>query len=198
MKILITGFEPFDKETVNPSWEAVKRLPDVIGGCEVIKAEIPVVRFEALSAIEEKIREFHPDIVLSVGQAGGRTAVTPERIGINCDDYRIPDNAGNQPAGEKIDPEGPDGWFSSLPVTDMCEAIRKAGVPSSISNSAGTFVCNHVLYGVRNLCEKEFPEIRSGFIHVPYIPEQCLEKNAPSLALDDIIKALQAAVEVCI
>ena len=200
MKILMTGFEPFDHEEINPSWEAVKAMPDMIGDIAVEKMHVPVERYTSLRLIEKKIRECGPDIVISVGQAGGRSAVSIERVGINCDDYRIPDNAGNMPENEPVCADGPDAYFASVNITAMRDAVREEGIPCDISNSAGTYVCNHVLYGIRCFLDRNFPGIRSGFIHVPYLPSQCIGRNAPSMPLGMIVKALckaaQAAAEV--
>ncbi len=195
MKIMITGFEPFGGESVNPSLEAVKRLPDEIAGAQICKVQVPVVRYRALECIKANVSFYRPDAVISVGQAGGRIGITPERIGINCDDYGIPDNGGNAPVNEKIFEDGPDAYFATLPVLAMTEAIKAAGIPASVSNTAGTYVCNHVLYGTRYFLEKEYPGIISGFIHVPFMHEQVIEKRGmPSLSLDEITRGLEAAV----
>lgn len=195
MKVLVTGFEPFGGESINPSWEAVRMLPDVIEGSTLIKIQLPVVQNKALERIHETIRKEQPDCVLSVGQAGGRKGITVERIGINCDDYRIADNEGNQPVDEKIFADGPDAYFASIPVRKIVEAINREGIEVSVSNTAGTYVCNHVLYGTRYLCEKEYGNIISGFIHVPYIREQ---EKEPNMDLDDIAKALEIALKVIV
>ena len=199
MKILVTGFEPFGGEAVNPAWEAVKLLPHHIGNNEIITAEIPVVRYRSLNMIADLIENVHPDAVISVGQAGGRKAISFERIGINCDDYpSFGDNEGNAPVDEEIVEDGPDAYFAALPVRKMMEACRAAGVEAEISNSAGTYVCNHVLYGVRNYCSENHPGIISGFIHVPFLPEQTKnkEKKYPSMPLEDIVKGITAAIAV--
>ena len=134
-------------------------------------------------------------MVLSIGQAGGRSDITVERIGINIDDYRIADNGHQQPIDEKIFADGPDAYFVNLPIKAMVKSIRSAGIPASISNSAGTFVCNHVTYGVRYLLEKRGKGQKSGFIHIPYLPSQVVDKpNQPSMALDIIVKGIQAAI----
>lgn len=196
MRVLVTGFEPFGGEKINPSMEAVRILPETVGGKQVIPLEVPVVRGKSLEVIMEAVRKWQPERILSVGQAGGRCAVTVERIGINVDDFRIPDNEGNQPADEKIFPEGPDAYLVSLPVRKMVEHIRAAGIPAALSNTAGTYVCNHVLYGVRYLLEQEGRGRKNGFIHIPYLPEQTLDKTGqPSMALSDIVKGLTAAIE---
>lgn len=199
MKILVTGFDPFGGEAVNPAIESVKRLPDEILGAAIIKLEIPTVVHQSLAVIREAICRENPDMILSIGQAGGRAEITVERIGINVDDCRIPDNAGNQPVDEKIAADGPDAYFVTLPIKRMVQAMQEAGIPASVSNSAGTFVCNHVTYGVRHMIETEFPGKRSGFIHIPYLPSQAAtKKGMPSMALDLIVKGLQAAIEAMI
>lgn len=187
-KLLITGFDPFGGESVNPSWEAVKLLPDQIGAYEIHKLQIPTVFGLAPKTVLEKAAEIQPDVIISVGQAGTRAAVTPERIGINVRDARIADNAGISPKDEPIVPGGPDGLFSTLPVKAMIAAIQAAGLPGAVSNTAGTFVCNDVLYSL--LHHYAGTHVRCGFIHVPWLPQQ----GAPSLPLEDTVKALEAAV----
>ena len=187
-KLLITGFDPFDGASVNPSWEAVKLLPDVIGDFELCKLQIPTVFGLAPKTVLEKAAEIQPDVIIAVGQAGTRAAVTPERIGINVRDARITDNAGISPKDESIVPGGPDGLFSTLPVKAMIAAIQDAGLPGAISNTAGTFVCNDVLYSL--LHHYAGTKVRCGFIHVPWLPEQ----GQPSLPLEDTAKALAAAI----
>ena len=187
-KLLITGFDPFDGESINPSWEAVKRLPDSIGAFEVHKLEIPTVFGLAARTVLEKAAEIQPDVILSIGQAGGRAAVTPERIAINVRSARIPDNAGNQPAEEPIVSEGADGIFATVPVVRMVQAIQDAGLTGAVSNTAGTFVCNDTLYTL--LHHYENTAVRVGFIHVPYLPEQ----GTPNMPLEQIVEALAAAI----
>ena len=187
-RLLITGFDPFGGATVNPSWMAVERLPDQIGECVLCKLQIPTVFGKAAAAVLEIARQFCPDTILCVGQAGGRAAVTPERIGVNIRDARIPDNAGNQPRGEFVDSSGPAAYFSTLPVEAMAQAIRDAGVDATVSNSAGAFVCNDVLYSL--LHHYDGTAVRCGFVHVPYLPEQ----GAPSMELAQIVRALEAVI----
>ena len=187
-RLLITGFDPFGGATVNPSWMAVERLPDQIGECVLCKLQLPTVFGKAAAAVLEIARQFCPDTILCVGQAGGRAAVTPERIGVNIRDARIPDNAGNQPRGEFVDSSGPAAYFSTLPVEAMAQAIRDAGVDATVSNSAGAFVCNDVLYSL--LHHYDGTAVRVGFVHVPYLPEQ----GAPSMELAQIVRALEAAI----
>lgn len=188
--LLITGFDPFGGEAINPAWEAVRQLPETIGDYRLCKLEIPTVFALAADLVWEKATQVQADVVICVGQAGGRGAVTPERIGINIRSARITDNAGNQPREEAIVPGGPDGLFSTLPVADMAEAITAAGLPGAVSNSAGTFVCNDVLYTL--LHRFAGTGIKVGFIHVPYLPQQ----GTPCLPLDDTVRALEAAIAV--
>lgn len=195
MKILVTGFDPFGGESINPAIESVKRLPDVIAGAEIIKLEIPTVCHKSLHVIEQAIEKYNPDVILSIGQAGGRSDITVERVGINVDDCRIPDNEGNQFIDTPVFPDGPAAYFVNLPIKAMVQAIQKAGIPASVSNSAGTFVCNHVTYGVRHLIETKYSGKRSGFIHIPYLVTQVVDKkDMPSMELDTIVKGLIAAI----
>ena len=195
MKILVTGFEPFGGESRNPSAEVVERLPDHIAGAEIVKLLLPTVRYEAPRKVARAVEEHRPDVVLSIGQAGGRAAVSVERVAVNLDDFRIPDNAGNQPVDEAVVPGGPDGYLTDLPVKAMVEAIRAAGVPAEVSLSAGTFVCNHVLYAVRHFLEHHFPDTRNGFIHIPWLPEQVLDKpGQPSMGLELSCRGVEAAI----
>lgn len=193
MKILVTGFEPFGKETYNPSLEVLNLLPDEIGDTAIVKAVLPVVRYESLERMQRLIEQEKPDAILSLGVAGGRSAVTPERTAVNIDDFRIPDNGGFQPVDERIFADGPDAYFTALPYRQMIRAIKDRGIAASLSESAGTFVCNHVFYGTRYYCEKNHPHIRSGFMHIPYAQEQGI-KDSPSLALSEIGEAVREAL----
>ena len=195
MKILVTGFEPFGGELVNPSAQVVEALPEVIAGAELIKIILPTVRGEAPRKVEKVLLEQHPNVVLSIGQAGGRESINVERVAVNLDDYRIPDNAGNQPMDEPVVPGGPDGYLTNLPVRAMVDAIQKEGIPAQLSLSAGTFVCNHVFYSVRYFLERHCPGARSGFIHIPWLPEQAVDKpGQPSMTLEMSVRAIEAAV----
>lgn len=199
MKILVTGFDPFGGEKINPAIESVKRLPDTINGAEIIKLEIPTVCHKSLKIIDEAIVKYDPDVVLSIGQAGGRSDITVERIGINIDDCRIPDNEGNQIIDEPVYQDGPAAYFVTLPIKAMVRQIQRKGIPASISNSAGTFVCNHVTYGVCYLLDKKYSNKRSGFIHIPYLPQQVIDKaGKPSMSLEMIVEGLTAAIEAII
>lgn len=195
MNILVTAFDPFGKEKINPALEAVKLLPETIGEHTITKLEIPTVFNESVEAIKQQLKIETYDAVLAIGQAGGRFDLTPERVGINVDDARIADNKGNQPIDEVIQEDGAPAYFSNMPVKRLTQAIKDAGVPASLSNTAGTFVCNHVLYQLGYLHATTFPYIQFGFIHVPFIPEQVTNKpNTPSMALDTIVKGLEAAI----
>lgn len=199
MKVLITGFDPFGGESINPAWEAVKLLPDEIAGARIIKLQIPTVVNKSIQSIHSSMCAEKPDIVLSIGQAGGRFAVTPERVAINITDARIPDNEGNQPIDVPIFEDGDTAYFSNLPVKAMVQAIKDAGYPSVLSNTAGTYICNHVMYGILYYIKKEFPHMRGGFIHVPYAPSQVVNKPAtPSMSLADIAASLEAAVKAAV
>lgn len=188
-KLLITGFDPFGGETVNPAWEAVKKLPDRITDYTLYKLEIPTVFGLAAETVLAKATDFQPDVILCIGQAGGRAAVTPERIAVNIRDARIPDNAGNQPGGEQIAPDGPAAYFATVPVKKMAAAIENAGIAATVSNSAGAFVCNDTLYSL--LHHYAHTDVKVGFIHVPYLPKQ----GQPNMELEVITKALEAAIE---
>ena len=190
-KLLMTGFDPFGGATVNPSWQAVSRLPDRVGEFELCKLEIPTVYDLATRVVLEKAAEFNPDVILCVGQAGGRDSITPERIGVNIRDARISDNAGNQPRGEFVAPDGPAAYFSTVPVEKMVQAIEAEGIKATVSNSAGAFVCNDTLYGI--LHHFAGTRVRCGFIHVPYIPQQ----GNPSMELEQIVSGLAAAIAAC-
>ena len=187
-KLLITGFDPFGGESINPSWEAVKLLPDTIGEYQIHKLQIPTVFGVAPRKVLESAQDIQPDVIISVGQAGTRDSVTPERIGINMRSARIADNAGRIPVEEKIVEGGADGLFSTLPVAAMVDAIRVAGLPGAISNTAGTFVCNDTLYSL--LHHYQGTQVRCGFIHVPWLPEQ----GTPNLSLENTVQALIAAI----
>ena len=191
-KLLISGFDPFGGAKINPSFEAVKLLPDTIGEYELTKIELPTVFGRAAEIMIEKVKETRPDAVICVGQAGGRCGITPEVIGINLREASIADNSGAQPKNVPIRTSAPDGIFSTLPVREMVEAIKAQDLPTSLSFSAGAFVCNDLLYSL--LYEFKETDIKIGFIHVPFLPEQAKE-GVPSMALDDIVRGLSAAIE---
>lgn len=199
MKILVTAFEPFGKENINPALEILKLLPDRIMNQTIIKLEIPTVRYKSVNVIKEMIRQYQPHIILSLGQAGGRSDITIERVGINVDDYGIEDNEHNMPTDEKIEDDGPDAYLVNLPIKDMVNRLREVNIPASISNTAGTFVCNHVIYAIRHYCETEHLDIQSGFIHVPFLPQQVIEKPSfPSMPLETMVKGIILAIETII
>ncbi|MBC6502310.1 pyroglutamyl-peptidase I [Citrobacter freundii] len=193
--VLITGFEPFGGESVNPSWEVVSGLDNaIIGGCRVAARQLPCVFGEALVVLNDAIDALSPSLVLAVGQAGGRTDITVERVAINVDDARIADNQGQQPVDVPIVADGPAAWFSTLPIKAMVVAMRNAGVPASVSQTAGTFVCNHVMYGLLHKL-RDAPAVKGGFIHIPYLPQQAAQHpGAPSMAAETVRRALEVAI----
>lgn len=197
MRILITGFDPFGGETVNPSFEAVRRMPDTVAGAEIVKLEIPTSFSRSISAVENAIRSYQPDAVISVGQAGGRPCVTVERVAINLADARIPDNDGVQPVDEPLQADGPAAYFATIPVKAVVRQIRSHGISCELSCTAGSYVCNCVMYHVLHLAATQYPKLRAGFIHVPYSDEQVRGKpdGTPSISLQDMTKALEYAVE---
>lgn len=197
--VLVTGFEPFGGETVNPSWEVVSQLEgSIIDRCRVVTRQLPCVFGESLSVLNAAIDELNPAVVIAVGQAGGRVDVTVERVAINVDDARIPDNRGQQPIDVAIVPGGPAAWFTRLPIKAMVAAMRERGIPASVSQTAGTFVCNHVMYGLLHKIS-ENAEVKGGFIHIPYLPEQAAaHAGAPSMAAQTVKAALIVAIEVAL
>lgn len=199
-KVLLTGFGPFGGEPVNPALEAVKQLNDrVIAGMTVVTRELPVVKQESIDTMIALIQEIDPAIVIAIGQAGGRLDITPERVAINVDDYRIPDNAGNQPVDEPIVADGAPAYFSTLPIKAMLMHMKSNGIPASISNSAGTYVCNHIFYGLMHHVATEGHRRRAGFIHIPYLPEQAVRNpGQPSMALSTIVRGLELAIEASV
>ena len=199
MKALVTGFEPFGGDSVNPSFEALAALPAHIGEL-AIETEVLPCRFGvAISMLEAAISARAPDIVLSVGLAGGRSELSLERVAINVDDARIADNAGHQPVDRPIVPGGPTAYFATLPIKAAVAAMRDAGLPAAVSNTAGTFVCNHVFYGLMHLTATRFAGIRSGFLHVPYLPRQAaLLPGTPSMALADIVHGVEIILSVAV
>ena len=197
MKVLVTGFQPFGGEMKNPSYEAVKLLPDEILGSEIIKLEVPVVFGQAGEIVAAKAREVRPDLILCVGQAGGRTNITPERVGINVNDGTAPDNSGYIPCGEPIVKDGPDAYFTNLPIKAMVQKMLDHDIPAGISNTAGTYVCNNLMYSVMHLVHTELQGVRAGFIHVPYATMQHNFKFA-SMPLSEITKGLELCIEACL
>lgn len=199
MKILITAFEPFGGEKVNPALEAMKLLPDKIGEAQILKLELPTVFKKSIEKVWQHIDEYEPDIVISLGQAGGRACISIERVAINIDDTTMADNEGNMPVDQPIFKDGENAYFSNLPIKNMVEDIKKAGIPANISNTAGTYVCNHVMYGILYKIHKEKLDIKTGFIHVPFIPEQVVNKpEKPSMSLENIVKAVEIACKALV
>ena len=200
MKVLLTGFDPFGGEAVNPALEVVRQLDGaVIANAAVVTREIPTVRGNAIEALVRAIQEVQPTVVIAVGQAGGRMDITPERVAINVDDFRIPDNEGNQVVDEEIAAEGPAAYWSTLPIKKIVAVLREEGIPASVSNTAGTFVCNHVFYGLMHYLQQEGNIRRGGFIHIPYLPAQAAKLTGqPSMALEVLVRGLQRAVEVAV
>ena len=190
-KLLITGFDPFGGASINPAWEAVKLLPETIADFELYKLEIPTVYGLAAQKVLKKAAEVHPDVILCIGQAGGRAAVTPERIAVNIRDAKIPDNEGNRPVGQFVLEEGPAAYFATVDVMAMVRRAEEKGLPAVVSNSAGAFVCNDVLYTLLHRCKGSQTAV--GFIHVPRIPEQ----GEPSLPVERTVETLQAMIEAC-
>lgn len=196
MKVLITGFDPFGGEKINPAWEAVKALPDNIDGIEVVKLQIPTVFKKSAKKLFENIDSVKPDVVICVGQAGGRYEFSVERVAINVDDGRIPDNDGYQPVDSPVFEDGENAYFSTLPIKAIVEEVKKAGIPAAVSNTAGTYVCNHIMYSLLYYLNKNNLNIKGGFIHVPFIPEQVVEKkNTPYMELTRITKALEISIK---
>ena len=195
MKILLTAFDAFGGEPVNPALEAVMSVvpPE---GVQLIRIKVPTIFGESVREAARAMEEERPDAVLCIGQAGGRSCVTPERVAVNLMDASIPDNAGFMPEEQPVIPGGENALFSTLPVKKIAAAIWEAGVPSQVSNTAGTFVCNQLYYGVLDLCRKQYPGTRACFIHVPFLPEQVEDRpGCPSMSLGNMIIALRAALK---
>jgi pyroglutamyl-peptidase len=198
-KVLVTGFMPFGGEAVNPSWEVVKGLPDVMGGCRIERLKVPVEWGAAIDTVAHAIDRHQPDVVLCFGQAGGRPRMSVERVAINVDDARIPDNAGCMRTDQPVVRGAPAAYFSTVPIKAMVAGMQKAGVPAEVSNSAGTYVCNHLLYGVLNHIATTRLATRAGFIHVPFAEAQILDKpGTPAMALATMIVGAKAAIAAAI
>jgi pyroglutamyl-peptidase len=197
MKALVTGFEPFGGDPLNPSFEALALLPAALGDLAIETRVLPCRFGEAITVLEHAITTAVPDIVLGVGLAGGRAELSLERVAINVDDARIVDNGGRQPVDRPIVPGGPAAYFANLPIKAVVTALRDAGLPAAVSNSAGTFVCNHVFYGLMRLAATRFPSIRAGFLHVPNLPSQAARlPGTPSMALDQIVRGIEIILSV--
>ncbi|MCI8442012.1 MAG: pyroglutamyl-peptidase I [Provencibacterium sp.] len=200
MKILMTGFEPFGGETMNPAYEALKLLPENIAGAKIIRLQVPTAFSRCAPAVEEALLACRPDAVICVGQAGGRTCVTVERVAINLADAGLPDNLGAQPVDEPIRADGPAAYFSTLPVRAIVKNIREHGIPCQLSCSAGTYVCNCLMYELLHRSALFYPHIRAGFLHVPFAQEQAVDKpgGTPSASLATIARALELAAEAVV
>ncbi|ALV62540.1 Pyrrolidone-carboxylate peptidase [Thermococcus sp. 2319x1] len=194
MKVLVTGFEPFGGEKINPSWEAVKGLPEKIKNAEIIKHQLPVSFKGVKEKLPKIIEDVKPDVVILTGQAGGRVNITVERVAINVMDARMEDNEGYKPEDEPIFEDAPAAYFATIPVKRIVKALRENKIPSMVSNSAGTYVCNTAMYTALHYIAVNGLEAKAGFIHVPYIPEQVLEKPQPSMSLEMIRRAVEIAI----
>ncbi|KUH33805.1 pyrrolidone-carboxylate peptidase [Thermococcus celericrescens] len=194
MKVLITGFEPFGGEEINPSWKAVERLPESIGGARLIKHRLPVTFRGVREILPRLIVEERPDVVIMTGQAGGRPNVTVERVAINVMDSKMPDNEGFAPEDEPVFEGAPAAYFATLPVKAIVAALRRENIPAAVSNTAGTYVCNAAMFTALHTIAVAGMETKAGFIHVPFIHEQALEKPRPSMALETITRAFEVAV----
>lgn len=195
-KVLITGFEPFGGESINPSWEVAKILAKQP---HIDAVQLPCVFDRSLDVLREKIQALQPDVVICIGQAGGRSSIEIERVAINLNDASIPDNQGNQPIDTAIVPHAPAAYFTTLPAKAMVQAVKNAGVPASLSLSAGSYVCNHAMFGLLHFLAENFPQTRGGFIHIPFLPEQGVQhRNAPTMALDTLVKGLNVALETAL
>lgn len=198
--ILVTGFDPFGGESVNPAWESVKLLGQLKSDVYKVEVrEVPTVFDKSLEHLCAAIQEVKPDIVFCIGQAGGRPDITVERVAINVNDARIPDNEENQPIDTPVVDGGPVAYWSTLPIKAMVKEMRDQGVPASISQTAGTFVCNHLFYGLMHHIAKSNASIRGGFIHIPYLPQQAARQaGQPSMSVETIVKGLQVAIEAVV
>ncbi|WP_090574457.1 pyroglutamyl-peptidase I [Paenibacillus sp. OV219] len=199
-KVLLTGFDPFGGETINPSWEVASRLHQrKLEGLEVEARQLPTVFHKSLNLLRQLLLNVKPDVVICVGQAGGRSDIAIERVAVNLSDARISDNEENKPIDEPIIPGGPAAYWSTLPVKAIAAAIRQDGIPASVSYSAGTFVCNHLFYGLQHMLASDYPSMKSGFIHIPYLPAQTAERpNLPSMSLDVMERAIEIAIKTSI
>ncbi|PRC91811.1 pyroglutamyl-peptidase I [Solimicrobium silvestre] len=195
--ILLTGFEPFAQSDINPSWEVARALDGWRTEQFIVHSvQLPCVFGTAQQAMIHAIEQYRPDVVIALGQAGGRCEITPERIAINIDDARIPDNAGSQPIDIPVAAAGPAAYFSTLPIKAIVQNLSANGIPSAVSQSAGTFVCNHVFYGLMHYLATKQNPARAGFIHVPSLPEQAaLHPGEASMALADMLHGLRLAIQ---
>lgn len=195
--VLVTGFDPFESESVNPSWEAVRTLDGQgIAGADIFARQLPTVFGESKKVLGSLLQTLHPNVVIAVGQAGGRAEMSIERIAINVDDARIADNAGKQPIDVAIEHDGPAAYFSTLPIKAIVRELRAGGIPAAVSQTAGTFVCNHVFYGLMHAIARQKLPMRGGFIHIPYLPSQAAKHpGQPSMAHDTLVTGLRIIIE---
>ena len=195
LTFLVTGFTPFNGEKINPSWQIVKALPGTISGYKIIKLRVPTEFGRSINVVIKAIDKLKPDIVLCLGQAGGRAQMSVERVAINVNDARIVDNAGVQPIDEAIAEDAPAAYFCTLPVKAMVHSMLDQNIPAEVSNTAGTFVCNHLIFGVlHHIALRQYP-IRAGFMHVPFVDSQVVGRDdVPSLTLPAMIEATKAAI----
>lgn len=198
MKVLLTGFDPFGGEKVNPSLEVVQAVPFSVQKHSVSWIEVPTEFRRAVDVVLKQVEKEKPDVVICVGQAGGRKEISLERVAINLSDARIPDNFGDQPLDQPIVPDGPTAYFTKLPVKAIREHLVRQSIPAVVSYSAGTYVCNCLMYGVLHAIDTKYPEMLGGFIHVPFLPEQVRGTDRPSMPKEDMIKAIVGAIEMCV
>lgn len=198
--VLVTGFEPFEQDPVNPSWEVARALDGWRHGAAAVHAvQLPCVFDRAIERLDEALAAHRPTLVVCLGLAGGRTEVSVERVAINVNDARIPDNAGQQPVDTAVVPGAPAAYFSTLPIKAIVRDLRAGGLPAGVSNTAGTFVCNHVFYALMHRLARQGGAVRGGFVHVPYLPEQAARHpGAPSMALDTQAQALRTLVRTAL
>lgn len=196
MNILVTGFTPFGGEVCNPSWSAAAALPDRINGAKLFKRELPTAFESAPAALYREVGMIDPDVILCLGQYGGSPAIRVERVAVNLMDARIPDNSGFQPKDLPVVPGGPAAYFSTLPTREIVQALCSGGIPAVLSYSAGTYVCNSLLYSALHLCACRLPAVRCGFLHVPFLPEQAAARGAgeASMSLDTVNRALEVTI----
>lgn len=199
MKVLITGFDPFGGENINPAYEVIKKVRENIAGAEIIKLQVPTAFNESIKNTVEKIKEEKPNFVLSIGQAGGRFGISVERVAININDARIPDNLNQQPVDTKIDETGENAYFASIPVKAIVHSIKSKDIPAAVSYSAGTYVCNHLMYGVLNYIHKNNLDTKAGFIHIPFLFQQVVNKaNTAAMDISTMVTAIETAIEVMV
>jgi len=199
-KILITAFEPFGGESINPALVAVSQLPDSIDGCKILKLELPTVYGQSADILRKVLKKERPSAVISVGQAGGDACISIERVAVNLDDASAPDNNGVIREDSPIEPAGPAAYFATLPVKSIVAALRDAGIPAAVSDSAGTFVCNHVMYSALHYGASHDPQLLAGFVHIPFLPAQAADKRpgTASMAAETVLAGLEVIVRACL